>query len=219
MTAWLNSLSQALGQNMWLAPLIALAAGVLTSLMPCSLASVPLVIGYVSGAAPGQGDKGRAFKISLTFALGLALSFTALGVAAALAGRLMGGLTRWWYLALGALMILMALQTWELFEIIPSSYLVSKSNRKGYVGALLAGALGGLFSTPCSTPVLIALLALVAGKGQLVLGIILLLLYAIGHSALAVAAGTSLASRGGSSAIPNTANKPVPAPVMGTLIL
>lgn len=191
MTAWLESLSQALTQNMWLAPLVALAAGVLTSLMPCSLASVPLVIGYVSGAAPDKQDKRRALKLSLTFALGLALAFTVLGVAAALAGRLMGGMTRWWYLALGVLMILMALQTWELFDIIPSSYLVSKSTRRGYMGALLAGALGGLFSTPCSTPVLIALLAMVAGQGQLAWGIVLLLLYAVGHSALAVAAGTS----------------------------
>lgn len=191
MTAWLDSLGKVITQNMWLAPMIALAAGVLTSLMPCSLASVPLVIGYVSGATPGEGEKGRAFKISLTFAIGLALSFTALGVVAALAGQMMGGMVKWWYLALGVLMILMALQTWELFEIIPSSYLISKSNRKGYLGALLAGALGGLFSSPCSTPVLIALLAMVAGKGQLLWGIMLLLLYAIGHSALAVAAGTS----------------------------
>ncbi len=191
MTAWLNDLSAALTQNLWLGPLIALAAGLLTSLMPCSLSSVPLVIGYVGSAAGQDSDKRKALKLSLTFALGLTLAFVALGLLAALAGRLMGGMTRWWYLALGVLMILMALQTWELFEIIPSSYLVSRSKRRGYLGAFLAGTLGGLFSSPCSTPVLIALLAMVAGEGQLLRGVLLLLLYAAGHSALSVVAGTS----------------------------
>lgn len=191
MNELLETLSTALGQSLWLAPLIALAAGVVTSLMPCSLSSVPLVIGYVSGASPDEKDRHRAFRLSLTFALGLTLAFTVLGVLAATAGRLMGGMTRWWYLVLGILMILMALQTWELYEIIPSSYLTSKSNRRGYLGALTAGALGGLFSSPCSTPVLIALLTMVASDGQIFRGILLLLFYAAGHSALSVVAGTS----------------------------
>ena len=89
-------------------------------------------------------------------------------------------------------MVLMALQTWGIFEIIPSSYLVSKNTRKGYIGALIAGILGGVFASPCSTPVLIALLAIVAGKGNIIWGILLLLIYSIGHGILAVVAGTSV---------------------------
>ncbi len=191
MTELLEGLSALIQQNAWLAPLLALVAGVLTSLMPCSLASVPLVIGYVGSAADAEQDARKPLKLSLTFALGLTLTFTALGIAAATAGVLMGSMQRWWYLVLGVLLILMALQTWELFTFIPSTYLVSKSSKRGYLGALLAGGLGGLFSSPCATPVLIALLALVAGKGQLWWGVLLLLLYAAGHSALSVAAGTS----------------------------
>lgn len=167
-----------------------LTAGVVTSLMPCSLASIPLVIGFVSGDSH-QEDLRRPLKLSLVFALGLTVAFTALGIAAAAAGVLMGGAQRIWYLALGILMVLMALQTWELFSFIPSSFLVARTKRQGYLGAFLAGTLGGLFSSPCSTPVLIALLAMVAGRGQVLYGILLLLLYALGHSALAVAAGTS----------------------------
>lgn len=191
MTELLEQISSVMTATPWLAPLLALAAGVITSLMPCSLASVPLVIGYVGSASGAGGDKRKPLKLSLTFALGLTLTFTALGVAAATAGVLMGSMQRWWYLALGTLMVLMALQTWELFEFIPSTYLVSRSEKRGYPGALLAGALAGLFSSPCATPVLIALLALVAGRGQLWWGILLLLLYAAGHSALSVMAGTS----------------------------
>ena len=66
------------------------------------------------------------FRLSLTFALGSAVTFTALGVIASLAGRLIGTSASWWYIALGVLMILMALQTWGIFEIIPSSYLLGE---------------------------------------------------------------------------------------------
>ncbi|HEX3021132.1 MAG TPA: cytochrome c biogenesis protein CcdA, partial [Lachnospiraceae bacterium] len=72
------------------------------------------------------------------------------------------------------------------------TYLMSKNTRKGYIGAFIAGILGGIFSSPCSTPVLIALLAIVAGKGSIVWGITLLLLYSIGHAILSVIAGTSI---------------------------
>lgn len=187
---WLEQLSTLIRSSVWLAPLLALLAGVLTSFTPCSLSSIPLVIGFVGGT--GQRDTKRAFRLSLTFAAGAAVTFTALGVIASLAGRLMGTSTSWWYIILGVLMVLMALQTWGVFEIILSSYLLGKSTKRGYVGAFLAGILGGVFSSPCSTPVLIALLAIVAGQGSILWGILLLLLYSIGHGILAVVAGTSV---------------------------
>lgn len=190
MTEILESFSELITKSGWLAPLLALVAGILTSFTPCSLSSIPLVIGYVGGV--GQRDTKRALWLSVTFAAGAAVTFTALGVIASLAGRLMGTSASWWYIILGVLMILMALQTWGIFEIIPSSYLIAKNKRRGYVGAFIAGILGGIFSSPCSTPVLIALLAIVAGKGSILWGILLLLLYSIGHGILAIVAGTSI---------------------------
>jgi cytochrome c biogenesis protein CcdA len=56
--------------------------------------------------------------------------------------------------------------------------------------------LGGLFSSPCATPVLVALLAAVARGGNPVRGVVLLLLYSIGHGALVVAAGTFMGLAG-----------------------
>ena len=107
-------------------------------------------------------------------------------------GRLMGTSSPIWYAVLGVLMVLMALQTWEIFNFIPSVNLISKNKRRGFFGAFLAGILGGIFSSPCSTPVLIALLAIVAGEGNLLWGILLMLLYSVGHSALVIVAGTSI---------------------------
>ncbi|NLN66279.1 MAG: cytochrome c biogenesis protein CcdA [Clostridiaceae bacterium] len=189
MTEILENLSKQIIEIGWLAPLLALVAGMLTSITPCSLSSIPLVVGYVGGIGR---DTRKAFRLSVTFAAGSAVTFTALGVVASLAGSLIGTSSSWWYIVLGVLMVLMAFQTWGIFAIIPSSYLISKSTKKGYIGAFIAGILGGVFSSPCSTPVLIALLAIVAGKGSLLWGILLLLLYSLGHGILAVIAGTSL---------------------------
>lgn len=145
------------------------------------------MIGYVGGTGT---EPKKAFRLSLVFAAGSAVTFTILGTLASLVGRLVGTSASWWYLALGVLMVLMALQTWEIFNFIPSTYLLSKSTRRGYAGALIAGILVGVFSSPCATPVLIALLAIVAGKGSVVWGMLLLLLYSIGHGVLTIFAGT-----------------------------
>jgi len=187
---WLESLSILIQNNAWLAPLMALLAGIITSITPCALSSVPLIIGYVGGTSNNEPKK--AFRLSLVFAAGMAVTFTILGTMAALAGNLIGTSASWWYIALGVLMVLMALQTFEIINIIPSTYLVSKNKRKGYIGALLTGILGGVFSSPCATPVLIVLLAIVAKQGNLLGGILLLLLYSIGHSILVIVAGTSI---------------------------
>lgn len=114
---WLDALAVLISDNSWLAPIMALVAGVLTSATPCALSSVPLIIGYVGGT--GNDDPKRAFRLSLTFAAGMAVTFTILGIIASLAGKLMGAFGKWWYLALGTLMVLMALQTWGGVPICP----------------------------------------------------------------------------------------------------
>lgn len=187
---WLNQIAQSIQSNMWIAPLLALLAGVLTSFTPCALSNIPLIIGCVGGV--GEKNTKKAFRYSVIFALGTAVTFITLGLIATSAGKLMGNSSQIWYLVLGVLMVLMALQTWEIFQIIPSINLLSKSKAKGIIGAFIAGVLGGVFSSPCSTPVLIALLAIVAGKGNLIWGILLMFLYSIGHSALVIVAGTSI---------------------------
>ena len=187
---WLQSLSASISANIWLAPLLAIVAGIITSFTPCALTSVPLVIGYVGGR--GEQDTKKAFRLSVVFSIGMAVTFTILGTVASLLGRLMQGTGSWWYILLGALMLLMALQTWEIFNFIPSSYAINKNTKRGFMGAFFAGVLGGFFSSPCATPVLVVLLAIVAKEGSLLWGILLLTLYSLGHSFLVLIAGASV---------------------------
>jgi len=61
---WLEVISVSISTNIWLAPLFALLAGLLTSFTPCALTSIPLVIGYVGGR--GEGDI-RLYTIILCY--------------------------------------------------------------------------------------------------------------------------------------------------------
>ena len=91
MTALLEKMSELISVTPWLAPIAALVSGVLTSFMPCSLSTIPLVIGYVGGAAKTgeKPDSRRAFLLSLLFALGSTVVFCVLGLIASLIGELL----------------------------------------------------------------------------------------------------------------------------------
>jgi thiol:disulfide interchange protein len=64
-----------------------------------------------------QQDTRKAFRLSVVFVAGSAVTFTALGVIASIAGRLIGTSASWWYIVLGVLMVLMALQTWGILKL------------------------------------------------------------------------------------------------------
>jgi cytochrome c biogenesis protein CcdA len=179
-------------QIITLYPLVAFGAvflaGVVSSASPCVLATIPLVVGFVGGYS--DGDRGKAFRYSLVFILGLSLTFTAFGAAAGLLGTMFGTLGGKWYLIAGAVALVMGGQLMGLYEIRLPIKRDFKPKQGGIVGAFLLGLFFGVVSSPCATPVLVVLLTLVASKGQVLYGIALLFCYAIGHCLLMLFAGT-----------------------------
>lgn len=173
-------------------PLIAFGAvflaGVLSSASPCVLATIPLVVGFVGGYS--EGDRWKAFRYSLTFILGLSLTFTAFGAAAGLLGTMFGTLGGWWYMAAGIVALVMGGQMMGLYEIRLPIKRDFKPKRGGLVGSFLLGLFFGVVSSPCATPVLVVILTFVAGKKQVLYGMALLFTYAVGHCLLMLLAGT-----------------------------
>jgi len=163
-------------------------AGVLSSASPCVLATIPLVVGFVGGYS--DGDRAKAFRYSLTFILGLSLTFTAFGAAAGLLGTMFGTLGGPWHLIAGVIALVMGGQLLGLYEIRLPVRRDYKPRQGGIVGAFLLGLFFGVVSSPCATPVLVVLLTVVAGKGQVLYGTALLFVYAIGHCLLMLFAGT-----------------------------
>ena len=184
---FLNDFSRLINPESPFVYLVVFAGGLLSSFLPCSLSSLPLVISYVSA---GRRDTKSSFRLSLVFALGLTLTFTFLSVLALALGELAGNAGRLWYLILALLMLLMGLQMLGIFTFIPASYLQTRNTRKGYMGAFLSGILSGVFSSPCSTPVLVAILSVASMSESMAFAAMMLLCYSAGYGILSVLAGT-----------------------------
>lgn len=164
--------------------------GVLTSIGPCNVAMIPLLIGFVAGKKDISRTEG--FAISLAFTIGLAITFSALGVFAAVVGGLFGAGNIWYY-AVAVICIVIGLHLLGVLQIpIPDLFARQRERiqRKGLLGALLLGLVSGLVSSQCATPVLAAILTLVMAKGAVAYGATLLFVYALGRGVPIILAGT-----------------------------
>lgn len=188
------NIEQYVHSSPWLALAAVFIGGALTASNPCVLAMVPLMMSVVAGRREEKPSLGRSALFSFVFVLGLALTFTALGVVAALAGKVYGDISSVWNWIVAVVCVVMGLHLAGIVTVpIPSLGGRFQPKARGYLGALLLGLLFGLVSAPCAAPILIVLLTYLAGSGASVAwGALLLLLYALGHSVLILVAGTSM---------------------------
>jgi len=189
METFLNHLSQSLSENPFLAYFGVFLGGILSSSSPCVLATIPLVIGYVGGYS--EGDRRKAFLYSLTFILGLSITFTILGAIASVIGGLFGIISRTWYFIVGGIAVIIGLHLIGLFNWNLPVPVHLQPKQRGILGAFLLGIFFGIVSSPCATPVLALILTFVASKGEVAYGTSLLFVYALGHCALIFLAGTA----------------------------
>ena len=189
METLLQYLSQSIADKPLLAYLGVFLGGILSSSSPCVLATIPLVIGYVGGYS--EGDRRKALLYSLTFILGLSITFTVLGAIASVIGGLFGMISRTWYFVVGGIAVVMGLHLIGLFEWSLPIPVHLQPKQRGILGAFLLGIFFGIVSSPCATPVLALILTFVASKGEVAYGTSLLFVYALGHCALIFLAGTA----------------------------
>jgi len=169
------------------------AGGMITASNPCVLAMIPLMMSFVAGRKEEDSSVLRSFVFSLVFVFGLAITFTIMGMVAALAGKMYGDVSAIWNWVVAAVCIVMGLHLAGILNFtIPMPFNVQPKTR-GLLGALVLGLLFGLVSAPCAAPILVVLLTYLAGSGSSVsYGGLLLLIYALGHSVLIIIAGTSM---------------------------
>jgi cytochrome c biogenesis protein CcdA len=191
---FVNNVGDYIDTNPWFALIAVFLGGSLTASNPCVLAMVPLMMSFVAGSKEERPGVYKSFTFSLMFVLGLAVTFTGLGVVAAVAGKLYGDVSSVWNWVVAAVCVFMGLHLMEVVNIpIPSLGGHVQPKTRGAIGALLLGLLFGLVSAPCAGPILIVLLTYLAGSGSSVVwGGTLLLVYALGHSVLILIAGTSM---------------------------
>jgi len=140
----------------WRIGLAFLAFGLLLSFTPCVLPMVPILSSIIVGE--GNVSRSKGFILALAYSLGMALVYTALGVAAGLAGEgLAGALQKpWVLLTFGALLVVLALSMFDVYQLqLPSSLQSRLSTTSGrmsggrFAGVFVMGALSALIVGPC----------------------------------------------------------------------
>jgi thioredoxin:protein disulfide reductase len=174
--------------------LIVLLGGLALNLTPCVYPLIGVTLAYFAN----QGGGPRKIAIlAITYVLGIALTFSGLGVAVALSGGLFGtALQNPWVLAvIAAMLLVLAGSSFGLFSLQPPQWLMKRAGvaRPGYFGALAMGLGMGVVAAPCIGPIVLGLLLMVERSADPLFGFALFFTLAVGlglpYIALALAAG------------------------------
>lgn len=184
----LDSLSSALAEAVShpiTGPLATFLAGLISSLAPCTLTAIALVIGFVGGQK--SGGKARAAAVTVSFFLGLTVAFVVLGALAQGIGILLRGPL--YSAILGLVVLLMGLHLAGIIRLPVPSASPNAEKLTGVAGAFLLGLVTATVSAPCATPVLVAVLALASASSEGARGLLLITAYGLGHWAPVLLAG------------------------------
>ena len=178
-------------------------AGFLTSLSPCVYPMIPISLGYFGS----QAEEGKKKNVVLFF-IGQVLTFTILGVAAASLGEVFGFSSQnpWVQISIGVLLFAFGIAS--LFNFVPA--FLQKTNNiqmNRFSGTfffpVILGAAAALLASPCTTPVLGAVLVTISASSQLLSGTIYMFSYAFGATLIFLVAGLGITSMG---KLPKTGN-------------
>jgi cytochrome c-type biogenesis protein len=169
----------------------ALTWGVLSIVLsPCHLASIPLIVGFIG--RQGRITTRRAFAIAALFAAGILVTIGALGAVTAAAGRMLGDVGRYGNYVVAALFLVVGLGLLDVIRLPLPGAAQPAMKRRGMLAAFALGLVFGLALGPCTFAFLAPMLAVTfrLAATDLPYGILLLLLYGVGHCAVIVLAGT-----------------------------
>ena len=171
--------------------LASLAGGIIASISPCSLAMLPLIIGYVGGYS--KETPMRTFAQLIFFIVGTAIVFSIIGIICAITGSVFASaLGGYFTLIMASILLILGLKILDILDfqvpVIIKTMPVNNTNSL-FVYPLLLGVVYALVGTPCSTPFLASIMAFAAIGKNLFLAISMLFLFAIGQGLILVFAG------------------------------
>ena len=185
--------SQALSKGYFWAFLFVFVGGILTSFTPCVYPLIPITVS-VFGAGESVGRL-RSFLLSVTYVMGIALTYSILGVAVASTGAVFGQIMAdpRVMLPVCGILIALGLSMLGVFELRVPYAVQNRLNSiggAGFAGAFAMGTVAGIIAAPCTGPALGAVLSYVATTESAFLGFWLLLTYALGMGLLFIVIGT-----------------------------
>lgn len=193
----LNQISSSLAQYMQTSEFsiiflfVSFLGGILSSISPCSLGMIPLVVGYVGGYS--ETNKFKTFLQLSSFVLGLAVVLTIIGIICTLTGNVFtsfGG--AYWVLFLASLILIFGLNLLDLIELNLSPIVkrIPKGNSTSlFIYPFIVGALFAFAASPCSTPILAGIMSFATLTNNIILAGLMLLCFSIGQGVIVVLAG------------------------------
>lgn len=179
------------GQFQILFILISFLGGVLASVSPCSLAMLPVIIGYVGGY--GGDDNKKIFLQLISFVLGSAIVFSILGVICAITGQVFKSFTGdYFILIIASVLLALGLNLVGVLELnFPTliNKIPQNSTNSKYLYPFLLGIIFAIAGTPCSTPILAGIMSFAVVTNSIILSVIMLFAFALGQGLIFVAAG------------------------------
>lgn len=153
--------------------LLLFLGGLALNLTPCVFPMIPITVSFFGGQS--SGSLVRSFGLAVAYVLGMAVTYSSMGVAAALLGGLLGAALNHpaVILLISGTFFALALSMFGLFELTPPAWIADRAGaREGFGGAFLMGLVVGFVAAPCVGPVSAALLLMVAEKGEIFFGFI-----------------------------------------------
>lgn len=162
--------------------LLVFVGGLALNLTPCVYPMIPITITYFGGQA--QGKKGSIVAHAFIYVVGMAITYSVLGVVAAMTGSLFGAALQYPPVLVGIalVMTLLALSMFDVYELRMPQFLnrLAGGSQKGFPGTLLMGLTVGIVAAPCVGPFVLGLLTYVGNRGNPFLGFGLFFVLALG---------------------------------------
>jgi thioredoxin:protein disulfide reductase len=170
------------GSGLLLGLILVFLGGLALNLTPCVYPLIPITVGYFGGQS--EGSTGKLFLMGLLFLLGMAVTYSAVGVVTALTGAIFGALLQNTFVILGivAVFLVLSLSMFGVYEFkFPDSWVQKAGGAKqGMYGAFFMGLTMGIVAAPCIGPFVIGLVTYVAAKGDPYFGFLLFFVLAVG---------------------------------------
>jgi len=183
----------------WMGSGVALAAvgcflwGMVSVLFsPCHLASIPLIVGYVAGQDKLVEGRHAALYAGL-FTTGLFLTIAAIGAICALLGRMLGDVGPYWAIVVGLILLWVGMDMLGVAKCSMGGSLMGRFRLRGMAGAFVLGLAYGVLSGSCTFGFIAPILAVITVQEKVMTGILLIVLFGLGHCIPIVIAGSSTA--------------------------
>ncbi|MBU0946063.1 MAG: cytochrome C biosynthesis protein [Proteobacteria bacterium] len=162
-------------------------------LSPCHLASIPLIVAYVGGQ--DKIIKGRRAAVyAALFSTGLFITIVIVGIICAMLGRMLGDVGPYWTIVIGVILLWISADMLGIAKCAMPGSMMGKLQIKGALGAFYLGLAYGVLSGSCTFGFIAPILAIITVQKEVATGVILILLFAIGHCLPIAIAGSSTAT-------------------------